>query len=106
MGKAYQTASLEKILVDPILSEWKAGAQSYQANKTHLEYTFEDLKINAIKQKSPTQTTVEATVTESAKEVAGEQSANDAYSSDTYRVRYELIREQDEWKIKQMQVFD
>lgn len=106
MGKDHQIASLEKILTEPSLSEWKAGAQSDQANQIHLEYIFDDLKINAIKQQSPTQATVEATVTETAKVFEGGQQTTTAYTGDTYRVRYELIREQDQWKIKQMKVLN
>lgn len=104
MGKDHQIASLDKILAEPSLSEWKVGAQSDQANQIHLEYTFDDLKINAIRQKSPTEATVEATVTETAKVFEGGQLTTDAYTGDTYRVRYELVREQEQWKIKQMQV--
>ncbi len=106
MGKDHQIAALDKILAEPSLSEWKAGAQSDQANQIHLEYIFDDLKINAIKQQSPTQATVEATVTETAKVFEGGQQTTTAYTEDTYRVRYELIREQDQWKIKQMKVLN
>ncbi|KAI9131158.1 IMS domain-containing protein [Acaryochloris sp. CCMEE 5410] len=106
MGKDHQIASLDKILAEPSLSEWKAGAQSDQLNQIHLEYTFDDLKINAITQQSPTEATVEATVTETAKVFEGGQQTTDAYTGDTYRVRYQLVREQDQWKIKQMQVLN
>lgn len=106
MGKDHQIAALDKILAEPSLSEWQAGAQSDQANQIHLEYTFDDLNINAIEQQSPTQATIEATVTETAKVFEGGQQTTNAYTEDTYRVRYELIREQDQWKIKQMQVLD
>ncbi|QUY41280.1 IMS domain-containing protein [Acaryochloris marina] len=106
MGKDHQLASLDKILAEPSLSEWKTGAQSDQANRIHLEYTFDDLKINAIKQQSPTEATVEATVTETAKVFEGGQQTTDAYTGDTYRVRYQLVREQEQWKIKQMKVLN
>lgn len=106
MGKDHQVASLDKILAEPSLSEWKTGAQSDQANRIHLEYTFDDLKINAIKQQSPTEATVEATVTETAKVFEGGQQTTDAYTGDTYRVRYQLAREQEQWKIKQMKVLN
>ena len=106
MGKDHQIASLDKILAEPSLSEWKTGAQSDQANRIHLEYTFDDLEINAIKQQSPTEATVEATVTETAKVFESGQQTTDAYTGDTYRVRYQLVREQDQWKIKQMQVLN
>lgn len=106
MGKDHQVASLDKILADPSLSEWKAGAQSDQANRIHLEYTFDDLKINAINQQSPTEATVDATVTETAKVFEGGQQTTDAYTGDTYRVRYQLVREQEQWKIKQMKVLN
>lgn len=106
MGKDHQLASLDKILAEPSLSEWKTGAQSDQANRIHLEYTFDDLKINAIKQQSPTEATVEATVTETAKVFEGGQQTTNAYTGDTYRVRYQLVREQEQWKIKQMKVLN
>ncbi|WP_299490753.1 IMS domain-containing protein [Acaryochloris sp. IP29b_bin.137] len=105
MGQDHQITSLDKILAEPSLSEWKAGAQSEQANQVYWTYSFDDLKINAIQQKSPTEATVEATVTETAKTFsAGDQQGTDVYKDDTYRVRYELVREQDQWKIKRMRV--
>ncbi|WP_299408459.1 IMS domain-containing protein [Acaryochloris sp. IP29b_bin.148] len=106
MGKDHQIASLKNILAEPSLSEWQRGAQSDRANRVHLEYTFDDLKINSIQQKSPTEATVEATVTETAKVFEGGQQTTNAYTADTYRVRYELVREQDQWKIKQMRVLN
>lgn len=106
MSKDHQIASLDKILVEPSLSEWKAGALSDQANQIYIEYTLDDLKINAIQQQSPTQATVEATVTETAKVFEGGQQTTNGYTSDTYRLRYELVREQDQWKIQQIQVLN
>ena len=100
MGEKYQLEQLETILAEPELSKWKGSVQANQAQKSYWQYNFGDLKINAIQQQSPTQATVEATVTETAKVFAGGQLADNGYTGDTYRVRYELIREQEQWKIK------
>ncbi|NJM67169.1 MAG: DUF4101 domain-containing protein [Acaryochloris sp. RU_4_1] len=107
MGEQRQISQLDQILAEPILSEWKTGAQADQASQVYWKYTFDDLQINAIQKKSPTQVAVDATVKETAKAFEQGQLAPDlSYTGDTYRVRYELVRQQDQWKIKGMSVLD
>lgn len=106
MGENYQIEQLETILAEPALSEWKGSSQSNQTRQSYLQYNFSDLKINKIQQQSPTQATVEATVTETAKVFERGQLANNGYTGDTYQVQYELIREQDQWKIKRTKLLN
>jgi cytoskeletal protein RodZ len=107
MGKQRQISQLDQILAEPILSEWKTGAQADQANQVYWQYTFDNLQINAIQKKSPTQVAVDATVKETAKAFQqGQLAPNLSYTGDTYRVRYELVRQQDQWKIKGMVILN
>lgn len=106
MGENHQIDEFQNILVEPSLSDWQQSAQAYKANQSHLQYTFDDLKINAIRPKSATQVSIVATVKETAKVLEQGQLSAASYTEDTYRVRYDLIRDQDEWKIKDMTVLD
>ena len=106
MGENHNLEQFAQILAEPSLSEWKRSAAADQANQSYLQYTFDDLEINAVNPKSATQTSVIATVKETAKFFKQGQLSDDSYTGDTYRVRYDLIRQEDQWKIQDMTLLD
>ncbi|WP_239112669.1 IMS domain-containing protein [Halomicronema sp. CCY15110] len=103
MGPEHNTAVLETVLVDPVLSQWQNRAAGGERDNWY--YTFEhSVNVISVEPDDPTAEaiTVEAEVNEVA-EFFELGARNDALSYDTnLTMRYELVREGDDWYVQDM----
>jgi hypothetical protein len=103
MGPEHNTAVLETVLVDPVLSQWQNRAAGGERDNWY--YTFEhSVNVISVEPDDPTAAaiTVEAEVNEVA-EFFELGARNDALSYDTnLTMRYELVREGDNWYVQDM----
>lgn len=105
LGKEHQIPLLESILADPTLATWRDTAQSLQQENAHREYEhtlrIENVDFNA---ENPNTARVEASIREIARAFRGGQPDGSSSYDDNLRVRYELVRQNDLWRIRSMTV--
>jgi hypothetical protein len=103
LGEDHEIERLDEILTGSVVSKWRSIAKQDIAEKRYRKYKH-DVKVEFVNQEDPTDdnAVVEATV----KEVTYfyEQGDRQKTSQESLRVRYDLIREQDLWKIQGMTV--
>jgi hypothetical protein len=103
MGQTYDTSKLAQALAEPKLSEWRGYSQEAKRDNWQKQYEH-TLKIDGVEVNAtdPNQATVNATVTETSKySQAGQLS--DA-KTDDLKLRYSLIREAGQWRVRDWQV--
>ena len=142
MGEKHDTAALDAILAEPILSQWKGDADQVKAANSYLTYEHSNLEITSVETNgsadasgstpspdasspspdatpspdasspspsptaaSPTQATIEATVTEKIQSFTGGKPDKAEVSPDNLRVRYSLIRQDQGWRIESIESF-
>jgi curved DNA-binding protein CbpA len=105
MGKAYAVEDLKQVLAEPVLSSWQSAAAAGQAEQTYWQYQLNDLQVESVKNTSPDRTEVVAKVSETANFYGqdGQPQADQSYT-DRYRVQYTLVRQGNQWLIKNMKV--
>ena len=106
-SKDYDLDVLNDILAEPLLSQWQNRVQRDKGNNVYKEYqhtvTIRDVKIQ---QKKPNQAQVEAAVREIAKYYQNEQLIRrNSYDSNLI-VRYDLIRQKNQWLVKGIKIIE
>lgn len=106
LGQEHSTERLEEILVDPALSRWRSQAQQAEQENWYAEHEhtleIESVEMNQI---NPNQGFVEAVVGEKADFFQnGQLDSASSYDDPNLRVRYELIRQDNQWRIQDMVV--
>lgn len=103
LGKERDTTSLKGILVDPALSQWLQRAENQKRNNTYQRYEH-TVKVESVKvnEGDPNQGQVEVEVREKAELIDREQMINSR--DDTLRIRYDLIRKEGKWFIRDWSV--
>lgn len=105
LGSDHAIEALDAILVEPVLSKWRRSAIATERNNAYWQYnhnlTIESVNFSA---EQPNQGTVEAQVQEVAKYYQGGQLQESSSYDDRLRVRYQLVRVDDQWKIKGWEV--
>ncbi len=103
LGPQHQIESLQGILVDPALTQWVGIAQSIRAEGSYRNYqhslTVNDVQVDP---NNPNQAFIEATVSETTRFYQNGQLSDSR--EDTLRVRYQLVRQQDLWRIQDWRV--
>lgn len=106
LGKEHQVEQLTQILVAPNLSIWQQRAEETKQSGSYWEYKHE-VEVNSVNTNdaNPDQATVDAAV----KEVAsfyqnGQLNQAESYD-DNLRVRYELVRQEGQWFIRDVSVY-
>jgi curved DNA-binding protein CbpA len=104
-GNQHQIDQLNTILTAPILSQWRDRAQEYQQSNAYRQYQHE-LEIRSVtaNQQNPNQAVVEAQVREVAQHYQGGQPDPSQSYDDTLLVRYDLVRQEEQWLIKNIAV--
>jgi hypothetical protein len=104
-GSNHAVDNLKQILVQPALSQWQQRVEKDKANNRYRQYQH-TLKIESIKASAaaPDQAQVQATVRETAQIYENTQLMQNASYDDTVRVRYDLVRQQSQWRIREMTV--
>ncbi|MBD1842562.1 DUF4101 domain-containing protein [Cyanobacteria bacterium FACHB-63] len=103
MGKTYDSSKLAQVLVDPKLTEWQQNIEETKRENLHIEYDHA-VKVQSV-EVSPTdsnQAIVKATVTEVRKYFAGN-TPGDVQTDRDMAVRYTLVRQDNQWRIKDWQ---
>ncbi|PPS40694.1 IMS domain-containing protein [Chroococcidiopsis sp. TS-821] len=104
----YAIESLQNILVDPALAQWQQLVRSDRANNRHRQFQH-SLKIDAVQVNAtnPDLATVQATVSEVARIYdRGQLNQRASYADENLRVRYDLVRRNNAWRIRQMRVLN
>ncbi|MES1022028.1 IMS domain-containing protein [Gloeocapsa sp. BRSZ] len=104
----YAIASLQNILVDPALAQWQQRVRSDRANNRHRQFQH-NLKIDSVQVNAtnPDLAMVQATVSEIAQIYdRGKLNQRASYADENLRVRYDLVRSNSAWRIRQMQVLN
>ena len=105
LGQQHQIDALNSILTAPALTQWRNIAAHYQQNEIYRQFDH-TLKINSvdIDPNNSDVATVEAAITETAQHYQqGKLNQAQSYNSDLL-VRYELVRQNNNWLIKNSQV--
>ncbi len=101
-GEDRQIDRLSQILVDPMLSEWTQTAQQDQSRAAHWQYQFNNLKVEKVEPLGEGEASIYVVLDESAKRVKG---GKVEYSyQDPYQARYDVVRQDNEWRIKNVEV--
>ncbi len=101
-GTEHKIDQLKNILVDPMLSEWAQKAQQEKARSAHWEYQLNELKIEKVEPQGDDQASIYVQIKETAKIIA--QGAVEYSYQDPYQARYDVVRQDDQWRIKGAEV--
>jgi curved DNA-binding protein CbpA len=104
----YAVESLQNILVDPALAQWQQRVRNDRANNRYRQFQH-SVKIDSV-QVNPTNpdlATVQAIVSEVARVYEnGQLNQRASYADQALRVRYDVVRRNSAWQIRQMQVLN
>ncbi|MEZ2228696.1 IMS domain-containing protein [Microcoleus sp.] len=103
LGPNHAIDELKQVLTEPALSRWQLMAEAQQRNNAHQRYTHK-LEITKVTTNptNPDRTEVEAQVTEKAEVFDREQLVTSR--NENLRIRYDLIRQDGQWRIMDWQV--
>jgi hypothetical protein len=106
MSENHVVEGLPKVLAGDALAEWQSWGNEAKAGNSSIKYAHTNLKIDAVDQdpEVPDEAVIEATLNESKESFASGKSQGDSVSNDL-RIRYHLIRQDNQWKIDQIQPF-
>ncbi|OCR01702.1 molecular chaperone DnaJ [Oscillatoriales cyanobacterium USR001] len=103
LGKDYAIDELKEILVEPALARWIPMAETQQRNNIYQNYEHTVKVVSyRVSEANPDQGQVEAEVTEKAQ--VFERGQPTGSRNDNLRVRYELVRINGKWRIKDWEV--
>lgn len=105
LGKDHKVEPLEEILAPPALSRWQKRAEVAKNNNSYWQYkhSVEVESVKTVKDR-PERATVEAAVNEVAQLYQGDKLKNSSSYNDNLRVRYDLVRQDTKWRIRDMTV--
>ena len=107
LGSNHQVDRLSQILVNPALSEWQELAEEAKQNNSYRRYQHSVKAVNSVQMSDvdANQARVEAEVSEAAEfYVNGQLDSEASYNNDSLRVRYDLVRQNGQWRIQLMDV--
>lgn len=104
-GANHAVDRLEQILIEPALSQWQLRVQQDKAANRYRQYKH-NLKVNSVQtsEADRDQAQIEATVNEIAQVYKNGQVNQNASYDDNLRVRYDLVRKNSQWRIREMTV--
>ncbi|MEG4458661.1 IMS domain-containing protein [Microcoleus sp. N9_A1] len=103
LGPNHAVEELKQVLTEPALSRWQLMAEAQQRNNASQRYVHK-LQVNAVKTNptNPDRAQVEAQVAEKAEVFDRSQLVSSR--NENLRVRYDLIRQEGQWRIMDWQV--
>jgi ARC6-like, IMS domain/DnaJ domain len=104
-GSTHKVDQLKTILLPPLLTQWQKRAEDAKKANTHMQYRH-SISVRSVQtnEQKPDLAIVEAQIKEIARNyLAGKPNQANSYD-DTLVVRYELVRHQDRWMIKNLKV--
>jgi hypothetical protein len=103
MGPEHDVNRLEQILVDPKLSEWRESAEAARRGNWYKQYRHAS-KVLAVQQSTPDRARVIAEVSEEERYYeAGV--LRDSRADPKLRVGYTVIRQENQWRIQNWEIF-
>jgi hypothetical protein len=104
LGQERTTDQLKAILVDPALSQWMQRAETQKRNNTYQRYEH-NVKVNSVKMtdNNPNEAQVDVEVREKA-ELMEKGDQVGSTRDDTLRIRYDLVRKDGKWYIRDWSV--
>ena len=105
LGEERQIEQLDSILTGSLLAQWRDRSNSYRQSNIYrqFEHTL-DIESVTIDAENTDLATIEAKVTEIARHYRNGQLDLSQSYNDNLRVRYELVRQNDSWLIKNSEV--
>jgi hypothetical protein len=103
LGPNHAVEELKQVLTEPALSRWQLMAEAQQRNNAHQRYVHK-LQVNGVTTNptNPDRVQVDAQVAEKAEVFDRAQPVSSR--NENLRVRYDLIRQEGEWRIMDWQV--
>lgn len=104
-GPDYDVEALATILAEPLRTQWQQLAEGLQESNTYREYEHRvEVETVNVDPDDPDRAVIEAAVREASTEYVNGQANSGASYDDNLRVRYEVVREGEQWLIQNMQV--
>lgn len=103
LGPNHAVEELKQVLTEPALSRWQLMAEAQKRNNAHQRYVHK-LQVKGVKTNptNPDRAEVEAQVSEKAEVFDREQLVTSR--NENLRIRYDLIRQEGQWRIMDWQV--
>ncbi|WP_293133453.1 IMS domain-containing protein [Microcoleus sp. bin38.metabat.b11b12b14.051] len=103
LGPNHAVEELQQVLTEPALSRWQLMAEAQQKNNAHQRYVHK-LEVKGVKTNptNPDRAEVEAQVSEKAETFDRDQLVTSR--NENLRIRYDLIRQDGQWRIMDWQV--
>ncbi len=103
LGPNHTVEELKQVLTEPALSRWQLMAEAQKRNNAHQRYVHK-LQVKGVKTNptNPDRAEVEAQVSEKAEVFDREQLVTSR--NENLRIRYDLIRQDGQWRIMDWQV--
>ncbi len=106
LGSKYEDNTLEEILAEPALSDWKARAKELKTSNSYLQYQIKSSEIDKVVPDGDSKAKVTAKISESRNYFNNGELDRGASKADaSYTVEYDLVRKDNQWLIREMLVF-
>lgn len=103
LGSGYEVSALEGILTEPSLSEWRRSSENLKQEDAYYQYELKSLEIKELEIKDQATARITAEISESRTFVRrGEVIPSESNPNSTYRVRYDLVKQNQQWLIQDM----
>jgi len=107
LGKEYEVATLDQILAEPVLSEWRSRAEELKTTSSYMQYISKPSEVTDFKAEGDDKASVVAKISETRNFFSNGNLDSDASKTDTsYDVKYMLVRKDNKWLIQDMIVSD
>ncbi|MDJ0555316.1 MAG: IMS domain-containing protein [Microcoleaceae cyanobacterium MO_207.B10] len=101
LGQNHEVEQLSKILVEPALSRWSSAANALKGQNSYIKYEH-SLEVKNFKMTGANQAQIDAQVIEKAEVYNNDRLSNS--ENDNLLVRYNLIRQDGKWQIRDWDV--
>ncbi len=106
LGNKYEDNTLEEILAEPALSDWKARAKELKTSNSYLQYQIKSSEIDKVVPDGDSKARITAKISESRNYFNNGELDRGASKTDaSYTVEYDLVRKDNKWLIREMLVF-
>jgi curved DNA-binding protein CbpA len=104
MSDKYNTDSLQSVLLEPALSEWKSRVAQNKSANGYWKYTLDQLEIQTVDPLGKGRSAIKAKVKETAQYFEDGKLVKAQSYTDTYPVKYTAVQKDSQWHIQDMQV--
>jgi hypothetical protein len=104
MSERYSIDSLQAVLVEPALSEWKSRVAQNKAAQGYWKYTLDQLEIQSVDSLGKGRSSIKAKVKETAQYFEESKLVKAQSYTDIYPVKYTAVQQGQQWYIQDIQV--